>query len=64
MLAAGVNKVSAVRVLVERGNANLEPTDARMGWTALFLAASRGHTEACVELLKRGANATARDASG
>lgn len=52
-LAARAGYHQAVRLLVEKGGADVQERNATTGWVALHDAAFRGHIE-CVKVSKSG----------
>lgn len=55
--------IAIVGLLVEYDRPSLEVTDKR-GWTAVMVAAAKGHGEMLEMLVSRGADVNARDAKG
>ena len=54
-LAARSGHVEAVRLLVEKGGADVQERNATTGWVALHEAAFRGHVDVCMALIQLNA---------
>lgn len=64
MVAARYNRLDMIQLLIRAPDIRLDLIDSALGWTALFHAASVGHEDALLLLLKAGAARYVRDVQG